>query len=48
MFKVCEPFVIILNGEEAVSGVGEIADVDNLCVEARLAAEMFLNTSVIL
>jgi hypothetical protein len=39
---VPETFVVTLNGEVADAGAGEIAD-----EEARLAAEMFLNTSVI-
>jgi hypothetical protein len=46
MFKlssdVSETFVVTLNAEVADADAGEIAD-----VEARLAAEMFLNTSVI-
>jgi hypothetical protein len=39
---VSETFVVTLNGEVADADAGEIAD-----EEARLAAEMFLNTSVI-
>ena len=40
---VTETFVLTLNGEAADADAGEISD-----EEARLAAEMFLNTSVIL
>jgi hypothetical protein len=39
----CETFVVTLNGEVADADAGEIADED-----ARLAAEMCLNISVIL
>jgi hypothetical protein len=39
---VSETFVVTLNGEVADADTGEIAD-----EAARLAAEMFLNTSVI-
>jgi hypothetical protein len=39
---VSETFVVTLNGEVADADAGEIAD-----EEAGLAAEMFLNTSVI-
>jgi hypothetical protein len=40
---VSETFVVTLNGEVAEADAGEIAD-----EEARLAAEMFLNTFVTL
>jgi len=39
---VSEAFVLTINGEAANVGAGEISD-----EEARLAADMFMNTSVI-